>query len=207
MTGPLEHVSTPNFVTGYSTVSVANLQVGTTNTNVDNGSELLSSETLPLATANLLRELLHVVQNGVDTVGAAHNILAIDLHLPAANIAQGSVVDSTVLSEVDLVAAEHGIALALNASLFGELDQQLERLVGQEVLAEVEEDIIAGAGGSEGASETVEAVWVGSESLLENEALADAVAVSSEFGPGGESVGGGHFEQLKDMEVEGIRIE
>lgn len=207
MTGPLEHVNVLYFKTRYRIASVANLQIRTTNANVDNGSELLASETLPLTAANLLRELLHVVQNSVDTVGAAHDILTINLHFHAANIAQGSVVDSTVLSEVDLVATEHGIALALNTSLLGELDKQLEGLVGQEVLAEVEEDIIAGAGGSEGASEAVEAVWVGSEGLLEDEALADVVAVSIELGPGGESVGGSHFEQLKDMEVGGIKIE
>lgn len=186
---------------------MANLQIRTTNANVDNSSELLASETLPLATANLLRELLHVVQNGVDTVRAAHDVLAIDLHFHATNIAQSSVVDSTVLSEVDLVATEHSIALSLNASLLGELDEQLEGLVCQEVLAKVEEDIIAGARGSEGASKAVEAVWVGSESLLEDEAFADAVAVSIELGPGGESVGGGHFEQLEVTEEGGIKVE
>lgn len=37
------------------------LQVGTSNTDVDNGSKLLSSETLPLSAADLLGELLHML--------------------------------------------------------------------------------------------------------------------------------------------------
>lgn len=58
------------------------LQVGTTNADVDDGRQLLAGESLPLAAANLLAELLHMGQDLIDTATGAHDINAIDLHLP-----------------------------------------------------------------------------------------------------------------------------
>jgi hypothetical protein len=50
-------------------------------------------------------------------------------------------VDGAVLSEVDLLTSEHVIAELLEASLFCELDEKLQRLLGDEVLGEVEQDL------------------------------------------------------------------
>lgn len=169
-------------------------QIRTTNADVDNVGQLLAAEASPLAASDLFRKLLHVLQHAVDAVGAAHDVLAIHLHVPTADISQGSVVDGAVLGEVDLVAAEHGIALALDASLLGELDEQVEGLVGQEVLAEVEEDVGRDAGGLEGAREAAEAVGVGGKGLLEDEVLGDVVAMSLELRPSGEGVCRSHCE-------------
>lgn len=164
-----------------------NLQIGTADADVDNVGQLLAGKANPLAAADLFRKLLHVVQHAVDAVGPAHDVRAVDLHVPAADIPQRGVVDGTVLGEVDLVAAEHGIALALDAGLLGQLDEQVERLVGQKVLAEVEEDV-GRAGGLEGAGEAAEAVGVGGKGLLEQEVLGHVVAVSLELAPRGEGV-------------------
>jgi hypothetical protein len=114
------------------------IQVRTTDTNVDDGVDLLACVSLPLAASDLLAELLHVVQNGVDPLDYA---LAIDLHLLVGGVAKGDMVDSAVLGEVDLLTSEHIIAELLEASLFGELDEKLQCLLGDEVLGKVEQDL------------------------------------------------------------------
>lgn len=158
-----------------------NLQIGTSNTDIDNGGQLLASVALPFTAADLLGELLHVLQDTVDTALTVHDIDAINLHIPTANVPQGSVVDGTALGEVDLLAGKHGVPLLLDAGLLGELDEEVEGLIGEEVLGEVEEDVGADALGGKGAGESVESVGVRGKGFLEDEALADAVAVSLEL--------------------------
>ena len=114
------------------------LQIRTADANVDDGGQLLSGETLPLATSDLLGELLHVLQDVVDTALGGHDILTVDLHVPATDIAQGGMVNGAVLGEVDLLAGEHSIALLLKAGLLSQLDEKVDGLLGDEVLAEVE---------------------------------------------------------------------
>ena len=58
MTGPLFEVSTRS-----NSIKQSCIQVRTTNTNVDDGVNLLASVSLPLATSDLLAKLLHVVKN------------------------------------------------------------------------------------------------------------------------------------------------
>ena len=142
------------------------IQIRTTNTNVDNGSQLLSSVSLPLSTSNLLRKLLHVVENIIDTTLSVHDINTFNLHIPTTNISESSVVNGAVLGKVDLFASKHGIALLLDASLLGELDEEIEGLICEEVLGEVEEDLGGHAVGGEGSGEAVESLGVGGECLL-----------------------------------------
>jgi hypothetical protein len=132
-------------------------KVRSTNTNVDNGVDGLAGVTLPLTRANLLGELLHVVQHAVDLLDYA---LAVDLHGLVGGVAQGHVVDGASLCEVDLLALEHVIAELLDLCLLGELDQQLEGLLGDEVLGEIEKDIVAIGLVLEGVAEFVEALGV-----------------------------------------------
>lgn len=174
-------------------VREVDIQIRTTNADVDDGGQLLSGETLPLAAADLLGELLHVLKNVVDAARGVHDVDVIDLHVPAANVSQSSVVDGAVLGKVDLLAGKHVIPLLLNASLLGELDEEVKSLISEEVLAKVEENIGADALSLEGAGESIETIRVRGESLLQNKRFADIVAVSLELRPGGESVGGGHF--------------
>ena len=54
--------------------------------------------------------------------------------------AQGDVQDGAVFGDVDLVAAEHGVDAGAEAGLLGQLQQQLQRLVGDAVLRVVEEE-------------------------------------------------------------------
>lgn len=177
--------------------STHDLQVRATNTNVDNVGQLLAGETLPLAASNLLRELLHVVKDFVDTAGVVHDILAVDLHLPAADISQGGVVDGTVLCEVDSLASEEGITLLLEASLLGQLDQQVNGLGGDQVLAEVEEDIGLGRRVLEGLGELGEALGVLGKGLLQDESLTDRLEVALEVLPGREGSWLRHFGRYR----------
>ena len=54
--------------------------------------------------------------------------------------AQGHVQDGAVLRDVDLLAAEHGVDPRAQAGFLGQLQEQLERLVGDAVLRVVEVD-------------------------------------------------------------------
>jgi hypothetical protein len=138
-------------------------KVRATNANVDNGVDRLAAVTLPLARANLLGELLHVLQHAVDLLDYA---LAIDLHGLVGSVAQGHVVDSASLCEVDLLALEHVIAKLLNLCLLGKLNKQGESLLGDEVLGEIEEDVVAIGLVLEGVAELAEALGVCTETLL-----------------------------------------
>jgi hypothetical protein len=70
------------------------------------------------------------------------------------------VVDGASLCEVDLLALEHVIAKLLNLCLLGKLDKQGEGLLGDEVLGEVEEDLVAISLVLEGVAELAEALGV-----------------------------------------------
>lgn len=131
------------------------VQVRSTNTNVDDGVNLLASVSLPLAAANLLAELLHVVENAVDALDDA---LAVDLHLLVGDVAERNMVDGAVLSEVDLLTSKHLITELLEAGLFCELDEQLQRLLSDEVLGEVEENLRVLGVILEGAAELLESL-------------------------------------------------
>jgi hypothetical protein len=115
---------------------VDNLQVGTTDTNINNSIDLLAGVTLPFAAADLLAELLHVVEHLVD---ALDNALAINLHGLIGGVAESNVVDRALLSEVDLLTREHVIAKLLEACLLRELNEELNCLISDKVLGEVEQ--------------------------------------------------------------------
>lgn len=158
------------------------LQVRATDTDVDDGVDLLAGVTLPLAAADLLGELLHVLQHGVDILDDA---LAIDLHGLVGDIAESNVVDGTVLGEVDGLALEHGITQLLDIGLLGQLDQERQGLLGQEVLGEIEEDVRVVDSVGEGPAEPLEALRVLLKGLLEDDVASHGVVVLLELLPGG----------------------
>jgi len=69
-------------------------------------------------------------------------------------------VDGAVLGEVDLLTSEHVIPELLEAGLFRELDEKLQRLLGDEVLGEVEKNLRVLGIVLEGATELFESLWV-----------------------------------------------
>lgn len=108
-----------------------NSQIGTTNTDVDNSVNLLARVTGPLATPDLLGELLHVLEDGVDLLNDA---LSVNLHLLVGSVAECGVVHGSVLGEVDLLTLEHVISELLNLGLACELGEELKCFIGDEVL-------------------------------------------------------------------------
>lgn len=159
----------------------SHIQIRASDTNVDDSLNLLASVTLPLATSHLLREFLHVLEDGVDFLNDA---LAIDLHGLVGNIAQGDVVDGTVFREIDGLSLEHVIAKLLQVGLLGELHEKGECLIGDEVLGEVEQDLLVIRRILEGPAELLEALRVLLEIFLQDNILAQSVVVLLESFPG-----------------------
>ena len=98
----------------------------------------------PFAAAHAVGESGHLVQH---RVYFADNVLAVDLDLRRLGGAQGDVQHRAAFGDVDLLAAEHGVAPALHAALPGQLEQQPEGFVGDAVLGVVE--VKPGAFGSQ----------------------------------------------------------
>lgn len=145
-----------------------NLQVRATNTNVDDGINLLASVTLPLARADLVGELLHMGKDGadgLDRVGAI-DVQPLNLALRSTHVTQTNVVDGTALSVIDLLTSEHLVAERLDIGLLGQLDEQVNGLISGQVLGEIEEDLVIG--GLELASESLEAGRVLAEVLQDD---------------------------------------
>ena len=116
---------------------LSNSQVRTTNTNVDNGVDLLARVSLPFAASDLVGELLHVL---IDAAHLLHHALAVDLHRQFGDIAESNVVDGAVLGEVDGLTLEHLVTEALEVGLFGQRNEVCECVLGDEVLGKVEQD-------------------------------------------------------------------
>jgi hypothetical protein len=76
------------------------------------------------------------------------------------------VVNSASLGEVDLLALEHVIAKLLNLCLLGKLDKQGKGLLGNEVLGEIEQDVVAISLVLEGVAELAEALGVCEDKML-----------------------------------------
>lgn len=179
MTGPLGcHISSHLL---FQSFAQKNLQVRATNTNVDNGVDLLARVTLPLAASHLLREFLHVLENRIDTLD---DTLTIDLHGLICDITEGGVVDGAVLGEVDVLTLEHGIAQPFEVGLLGQFDQEREGLLREEVLGVVEEDLGVVDGVIEGTAELLESLGVLLEVFLEDNVAAQGVVVVLKGLPG-----------------------
>ena len=69
-----------------------------------------------------------------------HHVLAIDQDGRILRGAQRGVQDGAFFGDVDLVALEHGVDARAKAAFVGELQEELERFVGDAVFGVVEED-------------------------------------------------------------------
>ncbi len=78
----------------------------------------------------------HPIEHGMD---AGHDIRAVDENAGFARRAQGGVQNGAVLGGVDPIAAVHGVDPLAQPALFGEIQQQPERLVGDPVFREIQE--------------------------------------------------------------------
>lgn len=164
-------------------LTLEDVQIRAPDTDVDNSVDWLASVSLPRSAADLFRELLHMLKHGIDILNHA---LPIDLHRPILSVAQRNMVDSSLLCKVDLLALEHIIAKFLKLGLTRQLRQKLERVVGDEVLAEVEEGIGLVGFIVEGARELLKALGILLEGFFEDYTTAQLLVVILELFPSGE---------------------
>ena len=104
---------------------------------VDDVLDALAGEALPLALADEIGEVAHLLEDGAD---GRHHVLAVhvDARLRIA-VAQRRVQHGAVFGHVDLLAGEHLLDLSLEVRRLGELHERLHRLAVDAVLRIVEE--------------------------------------------------------------------
>ncbi|GMR55918.1 hypothetical protein PMAYCL1PPCAC_26113, partial [Pristionchus mayeri] len=120
-------------------------QIRSSDADVDDISDLLASVASPGARDDRSAELLHVSQHAVDI---GHHILSLHENGRVSAVAKRDVKHSTVLGEVDLLAAEHRSAHLLDTTRANHFDEQVEGLLRDAVLREVEEHRARGSGKS-----------------------------------------------------------
>ena len=125
---------------------------------------LLAGNALPLTGAHALGEGIHAIE---DLVHVGDDILAVNDELPllACRAAKRGVQDGAVLGGVDVLAGEHSVAALLELHLAGKIAQQLDGLIGHQVLGQIEVKV-AGV-----KAQLIHAVGVSGEPGLEVDAL------------------------------------
>ena len=139
-------------------------QIGAADADGHQVLDLLAGNALPLTGAHALGEGIHAVE---DLVHVGDDVLAVDdeLALLACRAAQRGVQDGAVLGGVDVLAGEHGVAALLELHLAGKIAQQLDGLIGHQVLGQVEVQV-AGV-----KAQLVHALCIGSEPCLKVDTL------------------------------------
>ena len=139
-------------------------QVGATDADGDDVLDLLAGDALPLAGAHALGEGIHLVEH---LVHVGHGVCAVDDVLADIGLGatQAGVEHGAVLGGVDVLAGKHGVATLLHARGAAEIEQQAHRLVGHEVLGEVEVQV----GGIK--AQLGNAVGIGGKPVLEADPL------------------------------------
>ena len=118
-------------------------EVGAADADVDDVADPLAGVALPLTAADPIGEVGHLVEHGVDL---RHHVLAVDDDGYPFRRTQCHVQDGAIFGDVDFLAAKHRVDPGAQPGSFGELDEQLERLVVDAILRVVEVD----AGGVRG---------------------------------------------------------
>ena len=93
--------------------------------------------TLPLAAAQPIGEIRHLVEN---LVNVGNDVVAIDPDIRPARRAQRHMEHGAFFRDIDLVAPEHRVDPFAQPAFLGELEQQAHRLVVDPVLRVVEID-------------------------------------------------------------------
>ena len=112
-------------------------EIGPANADIDHIADALAGLAFPLAQAHAVGKVRHPVQNGVNV---GNHVAAVVNDDGAARRAQRDMQDGAVFRDVDFVAAEHGVDAIVQRRLVGELQQQLQRLIGDPVFRIVEID-------------------------------------------------------------------
>ena len=116
-------------------------KVGATDTDRDEMLDALSGYALPLTGTNLLGKGVHLVELSAH-VGNAVLVAVEDRANLVGRTTEGGMENSAVLGRVDMDAGIHLVAALLDLDLAREVDEQLDRLVSDEVLGEIEAQIV-----------------------------------------------------------------
>ena len=162
--GDIAAVDTGVGIGTQSLVSHDRAQVGATDADGHQVLDLLAGNALPLTGANALGEGIHAVE---DLVHVGDDVLAVDdeLALLGCRAAQRGVQNGAVLGGIDVLAGEHGVAALLELHLAGKIAQQLDGLIGHQVLGQIEVKV-AGV-----KAQLVHALGIGGEPGLEVDAF------------------------------------
>lgn len=156
-------------------------QVGSTDTDVDDGGDGLAGVPLPRTAPDGVGELLDVGKDTGDLVGTrlGDRELAVD-------VAESDVKHGTVFGSVDVLSREHLVAEGLDLRLTDEIEEGPENGLGDEVLGEIEEEGDVGiVRGDILPMELVESFRILSEQVLQDELGVLGVVDRLELLPGG----------------------
>lgn len=134
--GDIAAVDTGVGIGTQSLVSHDRAQIGAADADGHQMLDLLAGNALPLTGAHALGEGIHAVE---DLVHVGDDVLAVDdeLTLLACRATKRGVQDGAVLGGVDVLAGEHGVTALLELHLAGKIAQQLDGLIGHQVLRQI----------------------------------------------------------------------
>ena len=158
--GDIAAVDTGVGIGTQSLVSHDRAQIGAADADGHQVLDLFAGNTLPLTGAHALGEGIHAVE---DLVHVGDDILAVDDELAplGCGAAKRGVQDGAVLGGVNVLAGEHGVAALLELHLTSKIAQQLDGLIGHQVLRQIEVQVTGVK------AQLVHALGIGSEPGLE----------------------------------------
>ena len=142
----------------------------------------------PATATDLVGEPRHPSQHLVDV---GDHVLAVDLDHGVRGARSGDVKHRAILGDVDPLAGEHRVAVALHPGLVTEVEQQVHRLGVHQLLGVVEGDA-EGLGG-----EPTGSPCVAGEQLAEGGPGHRAVLPGQRL-PGGQAIGGGSLAEVRN---------
>jgi hypothetical protein len=112
-------------------------EVGSANADIDDIADAFSAVAFPLASADAVGDVGHLVEHGVNF---RHDVPAVDHDGRAFWRTQRHVQHGPIFRDVNFLAAEHCVDPGAQTGLFGELDEQLERFVVDAMFRVIEVD-------------------------------------------------------------------
>src|SRR5262249_13158487 len=95
-------------------------EIRTTDTDVDDVANALASVALPRAAPHAVREIAHLVEDGMDL---RHNVLAINADGWLCRFAKSHVQNGAIFGDVDLLASKHGVNSLAQSRLICQLHE------------------------------------------------------------------------------------
>ncbi len=112
-------------------------EVRAADTDVDDVANRFPGEPFPLAPADAIGKIGHLIQHGMHF---GNHVLAVHDDRLILGRAQGHMQHRALLGDVDLVAAKHGIDARTQVRLFRQLEQKLDGFIGDAVFRIIEKD-------------------------------------------------------------------